>query len=80
LKRELDSFIVNQELNERSFKVNLRNLFNDLEEKTQPNKPYSRTYWFMFYKFEKIVLPYIEGEKSKTIIRDAFSAFISNNL
>ncbi len=80
LKRELDSFIVNQEINENSFKTNLRNLFNDLVYKTDPIMPYSRTYWFMFNKFEKVVLPHFGGEKSKAIIQDAFLAYKDRKL
>jgi hypothetical protein len=80
LKRELDLFIVHQEINESNFKINLRNLFDDLVYKTDPSMPYSRTYWFMFNKFDKVVLPHFEGEKSKAIILDAFLAYKDRKL
>jgi hypothetical protein len=39
-------------------------------------KTCSRTYWFMFYKFEKVVLPHIENDDHKKIILDLFKNFL----
>ncbi len=79
LRKQLDRFF-KEEIDEPHFKINLKDIFEDLLEKTLPQNTYSRTYWFMFNKFDKVILPHIEGEKAKVCIQKAFHAYIKNKL
>jgi hypothetical protein len=79
IKRELVKFI-EKRIDEYHFKENLKKFFEDLEKKTASNNIYSRTYWFMFYKFEQIILPHFEGHISRTVVMDAFKEFLKGNL
>ncbi len=79
IKRQLDRYI-NKTIDIAHFKINLKDLFDDLLEKTLPHNTYSRTYWFMFYKFKKVILPHIEGEEAKECIQNAFVAYLENRL
>jgi 5-methylcytosine-specific restriction endonuclease McrA len=59
-----------------AFEWYINHEFSDLKTKIKPNVPYSRTYWFMFYKFEKVVLPHITQDEHKKIILDLFKNFL----
>jgi hypothetical protein len=59
-----------------AFEWYINHEFSDLKTKIMPQTPYSRTYWFMFYKFEKVVLPHIENDDHKKIILDLFKNFL----
>jgi uncharacterized protein (TIGR02646 family) len=52
--------------------------FSDLKKKISPQTPYSRTYWFMFYKFEKVVLPHFKDAEQQKLIFDLFQDFLKN--
>ena len=59
-----------------AFEWYINHEFSDLKTKITPQKPYSRTYWFMFYKFEKVVLPHIKNDDHKKLVLDLFNNFL----
>ncbi|MEO0042643.1 MAG: hypothetical protein RL329_2091 [Bacteroidota bacterium] len=84
-KRCIDDFVFRIEdhlkdlsdklLDEPHFQLSMNKEFKNLLKKLNPKIPYSRTYWFMFNKFEKVVLPHIDTAADKKQVMKAFKIF-----
>lgn len=65
---------------QNQLKNDLKNIFQQLENRQAPHRTYTLMAWYIYQNFEDIFLPLFKIRKYKRVIRDAYRAYLRGEL